>query len=191
MYALIHSTLIKEQKLLMKLLREGLGKEGSVQAFYGGNCHSNVYLENKKTSIKDYRNYMWICVIYHEKRYWLTLFYNDVDEKSGNFHTQFGRIQFWKNIERNLNRRYGINKQSDKDKTLWHYNKKDMYDPFVWIDSPDYKRKEVVQMFINFIKKDNKEKGVEINESKKQENSNDYNNIIFGKCSNCCCHFNN
>lgn len=46
----------------------------------------------------DYRAYQWIVVKVNGHSYWLTTFYNDLDMRTGNIHTQYGRIQFWKNI---------------------------------------------------------------------------------------------
>ena len=101
--SLIHAVLIKEQKILIKLLRERVDSAVKVRAGFGSNSRSNIYLENDMLSMNDYRNYLWICVKKGNERHWLTLFYNDVDEKSGNFHTQFGRIQFWKDVVHNYN----------------------------------------------------------------------------------------
>jgi len=49
---------------------------------------------NSKTR-NDYSNYFWIEVKAGEQLFWITLFYNDIDGRSGKVHTQFGRIQFW------------------------------------------------------------------------------------------------
>ena len=59
------------------------------------------------THKNDFRNYVWITVIdkADENRQWvIDLFHNDIDggrpmaTNSGNLHSQFGRIQFWKGV---------------------------------------------------------------------------------------------
>jgi len=48
-----------------------------------------------------YKNYIGVCVkdINNDDKIWeIALYYNDVD-KNGNCHTQFGKIQFWKDIK--------------------------------------------------------------------------------------------
>lgn len=52
----------------------------------------------RKTERNDFSDYLWIPVIVNNNEYWLTLFYNDINKESGNPRTQFGKIQFWKNI---------------------------------------------------------------------------------------------
>lgn len=185
---LIHAVLIKEQKRLIKLLRERVGPEVKVQAGFGSNSHSNIYLENDKLSMNDYRNYLWICIKNGEDRHWLTLFYNDVDEKSGNFHTQFGRIQFWKHVEQNNHLRNGINKKCQMNPTCWVLDEQNMKDPHMWIDSPKYDAKDIANDFLRYVKIKNKLEvigGEEKNESTK-ENNNDSNCIDFSNCVNCC-----
>ena len=145
---LIHSTLIKEQKILMKVLTE---KGYKPHVGYGRNCRSNIYLENKNRSVNDYRNYLWISVRIEDERHWLTLFYNDIDENAGNFHTQFGRLQFWRNVTQTDNKRFGLFKKASSGEGGWYLNKNDIHDPHIWIDSPDYDAEEVVNSFINFI----------------------------------------
>ncbi|MCL2526501.1 MAG: hypothetical protein FWE46_05600 [Coriobacteriia bacterium] len=45
-----------------------------------------------------YALYNWVEVEYEHRTFWITLFFNDVDESSGNPHTFFGKIQFWRDI---------------------------------------------------------------------------------------------
>lgn len=54
--------------------------------------------KNSKSTENDYFLYLWIDVEISTRRYWITLFFNDIDTKSGNPHTQLGRIQFWRNV---------------------------------------------------------------------------------------------
>ncbi len=44
----------------------------------------------------DYRNYQWISVKFEGREYLLATHHGNLDERTGNPHTQFGRIQFWR-----------------------------------------------------------------------------------------------
>ena len=44
----------------------------------------------------DYRNYQWISVKLEGREYLLATHHGNLDERTGNPHTQFGRIQFWR-----------------------------------------------------------------------------------------------
>ena len=187
--SLIHAFLVKEQKILIKLLRERVDSSIKVRAGCGGNSHSNMYIENDLLSINDYRNYLWICVKNGEQRHWLTLFFNDVDEKSGNFHTQFGRIQFWRNVDSVTKGRYGVNRKCEENSACWVLDKGNMKDPHRWVDAPNYRPTEIVNDFLRFVRIENKfnEKGENGNgESTEQENGSTDCCIDFSNCINCC-----
>lgn len=51
-----------------------------------------------ETSKNDRRLFVWIPIRDKGTEYLITLFYSEIDKKSGNCHTQIGRIQFVKNI---------------------------------------------------------------------------------------------
>ncbi len=44
----------------------------------------------------DYRNYQWISVKFGDREYLLATHHGDLDVRTGNPHTQFGRVQFWR-----------------------------------------------------------------------------------------------
>lgn len=77
---------------------------------------SDVRVHMGSYSKNDYRNYVWLSFKCkpNDEVCWLTMFYNDVDTKSGNYHTQIGRIQFVKGIK-NHNGRYGPHFYDAKD----------------------------------------------------------------------------
>ena len=79
-------------------------------------------LKNKN----NYNNYVWTEIEYSGRLFWITMFWNDVDnwdkslsDSSGNYHTQIGRIQFWKDIVVTEKNRHSTNnvikEQSSKD----------------------------------------------------------------------------
>ena len=49
-------------------------------------------------SKNDRRLFVWVPILFKGKEYLITLFYNEIDKKSGNCHSQIGRIQFVKDI---------------------------------------------------------------------------------------------
>ncbi len=57
-----------------------------------------------RRGLNNYRNYIWTEITSSNKLFWITMFWNDIDswndlsKTCGNFHTQIGRIQFWKEI---------------------------------------------------------------------------------------------
>lgn len=172
---LIHTTLLKEQKKILRALyrkfnNEKQEKKVIIKGRCGGNCRSNVYLDNEKKAINDYRNYIWICVKIKNETYWITLFYNDVDTISGNMHTQFGRIQFCK-VSANKKGRISPNEEVTVfDKKIKIVIPRDhYYDPQLWVDSPNYSPRKVVALFIEWIE-----------QGKKSDNINE--NI---DCTNC------
>ena len=50
------------------------------------------------TSKNDRRLFVWVPIQDKGKEYLITLFYSEIDKKSGNCHSQVGRIQFVKDI---------------------------------------------------------------------------------------------
>ena len=157
--SIIHSLLVQERRKIIKVLKDKY-PEAKIGTHSGSNKHHNIFLEEKR-SINDYRNYMWISIEIDGKTYWITMFFNDIDENSGNFHTQFGRIQFWSDIKLNKLGRYSPHKKvllTDKTSTgnveneKWIFNIENSEDPRLWIDSPEYTPDGVVRKFENFLK---------------------------------------
>jgi len=103
-----------------------------------------------KTKKNDYRDYYWITVYVGSSTYWITLFYNDLDEKSGNFHTQTGRIQFWKNIQFTSKKGIGSPNRKDID-GKWYFCSENSQDPNQRIDSEGYSAQIVAERFLDFL----------------------------------------
>ena len=102
-----------------------------------------------KSKNNDYREYYWITVKTASNTYWITLFYNDVDKTSGNFHTQLGRIQFWKNIQPATSKGIGSPHRKGIDNN-WYFCAENSKDPQIRIDDINY-AEDVVERFLDFL----------------------------------------
>lgn len=88
--------LISLQKKAQKRIIEALGELGDKNfniPKYDGKKGIGV-----NTKYNDRRLFVWIPIFVNDEEYLITLFLNEIDEKSGNCHSQIGRIQFVKNI---------------------------------------------------------------------------------------------
>jgi hypothetical protein len=84
------------------------------------------------TETNDRQLYTWICIKKKDTRiYWITMFYNEVDSNTGNFHTQFGRIRFVKGIKKNRKRRCSPNDllESSENSIALSYHQNRWVDP--------------------------------------------------------------
>lgn len=123
------------------------------------NC---TFIDSAETTIKskhghskknDYQLYLWIDIKINSSSYWITLFFNDVDKAHGNFHTQIGRIQFWKNIHYP---RGSIGTPHVKGSCKkWLFISENSYDPQLKIGNADYSPQLVVEKFLQFIQGNN------------------------------------
>ena len=152
--AIICSILTQEKKRIFNELRKRSEfQTAKITEHSGRNHHENIYVEQNQ-SINDYRNYQWIKIHIGNEIFWITLFYNDIDNKSGNIHTQFGRIQFWKGVTKEGKKgRYSPHHKveyTDPQKTYWRFCGENAKDPQMWIDSPTYSPKRVVDEFVKF-----------------------------------------
>ena len=144
---------IHEVELANCILQAGLKRECErlYQAFReepyckGRVRHQGKNYRNSSTG-NDYTNYFWLEFNIEGNIYWVTLFYNDIDEKSGNPHTQFGRIQFWKV---NLNEG-AVNTPHRKVEGKWEFCKGQASSYSVWMDDENYDPKKVVEAFKKF-----------------------------------------
>ncbi len=97
----------------------------------------------------DYRAYQWIEVRIEGREYWITVVYNDLDFNSGNFHSQYGRVQFWKDI-----RKIGhVSTPNDKINGWWRprmdHQWRKLPPTFVWKD--DFSATRVAELFGEFL----------------------------------------
>ena len=102
----------------------------------------------------DYRAFQWIVVTINDHIYWITLFYNDLDFRSGNFHTQYGRVQFWKDIHSESDPE-GRQETTPNDKLQgwWRPRMDHQWKklPPTFISQEGYSAKEVVHQFELFM----------------------------------------
>ena len=97
----------------------------------------------------DYRAYQWIEVRIQGREYWITAVFNDLDFNSGNFHSQYGRIQFWKDI-----RKIGhVSTPNDKISGWWRprmdHQWRKLPPTFVWKN--DFSARRVAELFAEFL----------------------------------------
>lgn len=149
----------KENSSIISILKDAIKLQLEI-------CANNIKSElNKYSSVaqfdirrgrndkNDYRHYIWIVAKTPspEKEYWLALFYNDLDPKTGNHHTQIGRIQFWKNIEnKSPNKRIKLK----NNKKVWTFNTIDCAEPKKGFTLADEDPKTIAKDFIDFVKED-------------------------------------
>ena len=97
----------------------------------------------------DYRAYQWIEVRIEGREYWITVVFNDLDFNSGNFHSQYGRVQFWKDI-----RKIGhVSTPNDKINGWWRprmdHQWRKLPPTFIWKD--DFSAVRVAELFGEFL----------------------------------------
>ncbi len=102
--------------------------------------------------VNDYRNYLWITVRTGGRAYWITMMANDLDSFTGNTHTQYGRIQFW----RDINHENGPKNEAGphtRDHGAWRfrYDKQWRRMPRLHVWHPDYSSARVVDLFEEFL----------------------------------------
>ena len=141
-YEVLNETDIEIKEKLKKKLDEEFGK-------------NTFSLTISRGNIKNFRNYIWINIedIENEKFYSINLFYNDINTKSANPRTQFGRFQFWKDVI--------VDNKEIPSPHLCMTNKKDIvlyfldeksYNPKQAIYDGTYNLDKLVNEFIKFYK---------------------------------------
>lgn len=101
----------------------------------------------------DFRIYVWLIIHFEDREYWLTTFMNDLDELTGNPHTQIGRIQFWKNLTRpRPDNIWCYTPSTLLDCGKWMLNPEKSYDPNIKIYDDDYDPVKVIDLFMDFLR---------------------------------------
>ena len=104
--------------------------------------------------VNDYRCYQWITVrVAEDDVRWISLVYNDQDPATGNTHSQFGRIQFW----RDINHENGPQNEAGphtRDAGGWRFRSDKQWAalPRLHLWSPDYSSARVVDLFLDFTR---------------------------------------
>ena len=104
-------------------------------------------------SRNDFRIYVWLIIHFEDREYWITTFMNDLDELTGNPHTQIGRIQFWKNLTRpRPENKWCYTPSTLLENGKWMLNPEKSFDPNIKIYDDDYDCVKVINLFIDFLK---------------------------------------
>lgn len=119
------------------------------------NCNSEYISADKKggrgrglnsRSDNDRRMYMWIQTNYNGKEYIINLFKSEIDYKSGNCHSQIGRISFTKGYVTNNSKTTSPNVilkdikgrcQTNADRTALIFNSRNWFDPIEYFENKD------------------------------------------------------
>lgn len=88
--------------------------------------------DSKATVYGNDSSYLSLLINFKQKKYFVTLFDNDLDYTSGNIHTNYGYIQFWKYIDDNIlltrnTFKIPFDKESKENfrKLIFHLDRKD------------------------------------------------------------------
>ena len=117
-----------------------------------------------KNSEFDFRNYFWITVIDigdSNEHSSICLSFSDIDNdrdieiNSGNFHTQFGRLQFWRGLNLKDGTCSGPNELLDKNgrDIVLRFCGEKSHDPCQAIFDGTYEVKSLVDAFLAFMEK--------------------------------------
>ena len=102
--------------------------------------------------VNDYRCYQWITIrLAEDDVRWIAMVTNDQDPATGNTHSQFGRIQFW----RDINHENGPQNEAGphtRDAGGWRFRSDKQWAdmPRLHLWSPDYSSARVVDLFERF-----------------------------------------
>ena len=102
--------------------------------------------------VNDYRNYQWIVVAAGAETFFVCMCYNDLDPNTGNTHTQYGRIQFWRGVhhENGPNNEAGPHTR-DEGGWVFRADKQWADLPRLHLWSPDYSSARVADLFETFV----------------------------------------
>ena len=101
----------------------------------------------------DYRNYQWISVRFGDREYMLAAHHGNLDVKTGNPHTQFGRIQFWRGIDHHNGPQNEAGPHT-RDAGGWRFRSDKQWEkmPRLHLWSPEYSSAHVVDLFLDFMR---------------------------------------
>jgi hypothetical protein len=102
----------------------------------------------------DYRCYQWITVrVAEDDVRWIAMVFNDQDPATGNTHSQFGRIQFWRGIDHHNGPRNEAGPHT-RDAGGWRFRSDRQWEkmPRLHLWSPDYSSARVADLFEEFLR---------------------------------------
>lgn len=109
--------LLKEARMILLVnLKSRFSLDGLTVKTLGG--------MGKENETNDRRMYMWIEVNYKQKEYDINLFKSEIDWRSGNCHSQIGRIMFTKGYIKNKSTTTSTNRILKDDREEWQTDKK-------------------------------------------------------------------
>ena len=104
--------------------------------------------------VNDYRCYQWITVrVAEDDVRWITMVFNDQDPATGNTHSQFGRIQFWRGIDHHNGPQNEAGPHT-RDAGGWRFRSDRQWEkmPRLLLWSPDYSSARVADLFESFLR---------------------------------------
>ena len=118
----------------------------------------SVRSSHGNSRVNDYRCYQWITIRPGDgEAYWIAMMFNDQDPYTGNTHTQFGRIQFWRGIVRG-EYESGSGRKTElgphtRDAGGWRFRSDKQWAsmPRLHLWSPEYSTAHVVDLFERFL----------------------------------------
>ena len=111
-----------------------------------------VRTSHGNSRVNDYRCYRWITVRVAEGDVrWISMVYNDQDPATGNTHSQFGRIQFWRGIDHHNGPKNEAGPHT-RDAGGWRFRTDKQWAdmPRLHLWSPEYSAEHVVDLFLDF-----------------------------------------
>ena len=119
----------------------------------------SVRSSHGNSRVNDYRCYQWITIRPSgmDEAFWITMMFNDQDPYTGNTHTQFGRIQFWRGIVRGEYENGSGHKTElgphTRDAGGWRFRSDKQWTsmPRLHLWSPEYSTAHVVDLFERFL----------------------------------------
>ena len=106
----------------------------------------------------DYRCYQWITVrVAEDDVRWISMVFNDQDPATGNTHSQFGRIQFWRGIDHHNGPQNEAGPHT-RDAGGWRFRSDKQWAdmPRLHLWSPEYSSAHVVDLFETFVRGEGK-----------------------------------
>lgn len=115
-----------------------------------------VRTSHGNSKVNDYRNYQWITIRVGDATYWISMVYNDLDESTGNTHTQYGRIQFWRDINKENGPRNEAGPHTKGTDGFWRFRADKQWAsmPRLHLWDADYSSSRVMDLFEEFLRAD-------------------------------------
>lgn len=120
----VYSRVLDEQVNLLKEARMILLVNLKSRSSLDGLTVKTLGGMGKENETNDRRMYMWIEVNYKQKEYDINLFKSEIDWRSGNCHSQIGRIMFTKGYIKNKSTTTSTNRILKDDREEWQTDKK-------------------------------------------------------------------